>query len=289
MDAFPSRYTAGFALTLVLLVGAQTRLHAQTDYYNTDAERPVLVEDAYATELHAFELHLAPLRLERARGGAYTWSLHPELAYGLLPRTQVEVGLPLVLTDGRGEGQEFGPGGVALSLLHNLNAETAGLPALGVRASVVVPAGKFAPDDWYPTLKGVLTRTYRFARVHLNTQYSFGPEPQGAGDGDAVVEGGEEISRWMAGLAVDKAFPLRALLVIGELYAHQPLDERADLAWNAGTGLRYQVSPKLSVDAGVGRRLTGEDRRWFVTFGTGYSFGVRSLIPIPGRSAPSPR
>jgi hypothetical protein len=34
---------------------------AQTDYYNTDAGRPITVEDAYATERYAFELQLAPV------------------------------------------------------------------------------------------------------------------------------------------------------------------------------------------------------------------------------------
>src|SRR4029453_3509588 len=60
---------------------------AQTDYYNTDAGRPIRVEDAYPTERYGFELQLAPLRLERSRGGVYNWGVEPELAYGVLPRT----------------------------------------------------------------------------------------------------------------------------------------------------------------------------------------------------------
>ena len=34
------------------------RLPAQTDYYNTDAGRPVLMEDAYALERRGFELQV---------------------------------------------------------------------------------------------------------------------------------------------------------------------------------------------------------------------------------------
>ncbi|MBA3405624.1 MAG: hypothetical protein H0U13_13250, partial [Gemmatimonadaceae bacterium] len=60
-------------------------LGAQTDYYNTDAGRPVQIEDAYATERYAFELKLAPVRLERAIGGVYNFGIEPEIAYGILP------------------------------------------------------------------------------------------------------------------------------------------------------------------------------------------------------------
>src|SRR5919109_166308 len=68
---------------------------AQTDYYNTDAGRPIRIEDAYPVERRAFEIQAAPLRLERARGGLYHWGIEPELAFGILPRTQIEVGFPL--------------------------------------------------------------------------------------------------------------------------------------------------------------------------------------------------
>src|SRR5215213_2714705 len=51
------------AVLAVLVRGAPAG--AQTDYYNTDEGRPVRVEDAYPTERYAFELQLAPVRLER--------------------------------------------------------------------------------------------------------------------------------------------------------------------------------------------------------------------------------
>jgi len=46
--------------TLVVLVPEVAR--GQTDYYNLDTNRPVLIEDAYPTERFAFELQLAPVR-----------------------------------------------------------------------------------------------------------------------------------------------------------------------------------------------------------------------------------
>ena len=89
-------HTLPALLALGTVILSAPRVSAQTDYYNTDRGRPVQVEDAYVTERYGMELKLAPVRLERERGGIYSWGVDPEIAYGVLPRTQVEIGLPLV-------------------------------------------------------------------------------------------------------------------------------------------------------------------------------------------------
>src|SRR5688500_7867010 len=65
------------ASAALLLGAAATSATAQTDYYNTDAGRPMQIEDAHAVERRAFEIQAAPFRLERSRGGAYHWGLEP--------------------------------------------------------------------------------------------------------------------------------------------------------------------------------------------------------------------
>ena len=266
---------------LILLLGAAlaaapTRAAAQTDYYNTDAGRPVRVEDAYPVERYAFEAQVAPLRLERMSGGAYHWEFEPELAYGIFPRTQLEVGLPFVYSDGEGEGSSFGAGGIDVSMLHNLNVETRTLPAFAVAADVVIPVGNDAPDGLYPSVKGIATRTFSLARVHLNGQYTFGSTP---GAGDEVGEA----SRWMAGVAVDKTFPLRSMLLIADAYVEEPLHDGEDMRWTVEAGTRYQLDPFFALDAGIGRRLTGDEQGWFITFGAARAFALRSLIPVRSR------
>jgi hypothetical protein len=94
-----TRRAAALAAMLAGLAGGTASAAAQTDYYNTDARRPVRVEDAYPVERYAWEAQVAPLRLERLDGGAYQWEVEPELAYGLLPRTHLEVGVPLIIFD----------------------------------------------------------------------------------------------------------------------------------------------------------------------------------------------
>jgi hypothetical protein len=259
------------AAALFLFVALPGGAHAQTDYYNTDAGRPVRIEDAYATERYAFELQLAPVRLERARGGLYSWGIEPEIAYGLLPRTHIELGLPLAVVDAADASSQLGVAGLELSLLHNLNTETRTLPALGLRGDVLLPVGRFAPEHTYASLTALLTRTWRFARLHVNGRYTVGPTPVAVGEGSA------ETDRWLAGIAVDHTFPLNAMLLIADVYAREPIVDDAAVEWHTGAGIRYQLNPRFALDAGIGRRLTG-DPTWYVTFGTAYAFGLRGLM-----------
>lgn len=248
-------------------------LAAQTDYYNTDAHRPVRVEDAFAVERHAFEAQLAPLRLEREQGGVYTWQVEPELAYGILPRTQVEIAFPLRYVDAGSGSGTAALAGIHLSALHNLNAETTTLPAFAVAADVALAAGGLAADRTYASLKGIATRTLPGVRFHLNGQYTFGAAP-------AAGESAGEASRWMAGIAADHSVPFKSTLLTADVFAEQPLPAGAELAWTAEAGVRYQTSPQFSVDAGVGRRFAGERQGWFVTLGMAHSFALRGLVPL---------
>lgn len=258
------RIAVGAALTMTITGVAG----AQTDYYNTDAGRPIRVEDAYPVERYAFEL-LTPLRVERARGGGYHWEVEPELAYGILPGTHLEVGVPLVYDEAE---DEIGLAGITISALHNLNVETS-IPAFALAAGTTLPVGgDRAPDRVRPWVTGIATRTFGFARFHANGQVTFGPEP------DAGESAGEA-SRWMAGLAVDRTFPIRAMLVTADVFAEQPLDDDADLEGTAEAGIRYQTSPQFNLDLGIGRRLNGH-QGWFLTFGIARAFAVRSLMPI---------
>ena len=260
-------------LASVWLSAIPALLSAQTDYYNTDAGRPITVEDAYATERYAFELQLAPVHLERSRGGRYSWGIEPEIAYGFLPRTHIEIGLPIAFIDGAAGQRRSGIAGLDVSLLHSLNAETS-IPALAIAADVLAPVGSLGPDKAYASAKGIITKTLRVARFHLNGRYTFGSEP------GAASAGASEVSRWLGGLAVDKTFPLRAMLITAEVFARQPIESAEDVDWNAGAGIRYQLSPQFALDGGLGRRLTGADQAWFVTFGLARAFSVRSVFPV---------
>jgi hypothetical protein len=251
---------------------ATGRAHAQTDFYNTSVGRPLRIEDASPVEYRAIEIDVAPFRFERGRGGMNHWSLHPEVGVGVLPRTQMQIRLPLVYSDAP-TASSRGVAGLELSVLYALNAETS-IPALAVAADLRLPVGSVGGDDTYGTFKGIMTRTLPWARFHANAQITVGPS-LGSNDTKGVSAGGSDVSRWLAGVAVDKTFPLYSLLVSAEAFAERPVSDDAPVAWSAGTGARYQITPRWAFDGGVGRRLSGDDRAWYVTFGSAFALGLR--------------
>jgi hypothetical protein len=285
----PAAALAAAVVSAAVSAAAAPRLVAQTDYYNTDLGRPLQVEDYLALERYGFELQAAPLRVERGRGGAYQWGIEPELAYGVLPRTHVEVGLPLAHLDAGPLGRRTGLAGVDVQLFHQLNAETA-IPGLALAANVLLPGGGLGPDRAYPSVKAIATRTLSWARLHANAEVTFGarlPAQAAApvGTPAQVGAGAVELARWTAGVAADRTLPLQSLLVGGEVYARQPLQLGESVEYASTVGVRYQLSPRLALDGGVGRRLTGDDRGWYATFGSAYAFGLPFLIPRRARGA----
>ena len=257
-------------ILIAVLAAPFAPLAAQTDYYNTDAGRPIRIEDAYAIERRAVEVQLAPLRLERGRGGSYRWGIEPELAVGLLPRTQLEIGFPLAHVEGVAGRRTTALAGIEASVLYNLNRETK-LPALAVVVDVIVPAGAMAPDKAYPSFKAIATKTFPWARFHMNGQITVGDAPVAATGRTAPTA---ELSRWLVGMAVDRALPLRSLLLTAEVVTSQPIRAAEATAWDVAGGARYQLSPRLAVDGGGGYRLSGGDAGWFFTAGAAVSLGL---------------
>lgn len=276
-NAAIGRWAAGMVLASALPAGP---LAAQTDYFNTDTGRPLQVEDAHVVERRAVELQLAPLRIEGGRGRRAQWGIEPEFAVGFANRTQFEVGFPLQRTEGPGRPGRPPAGGVALggvevALLHMLNVETA-LPALAVGVEAVLPVGAEAPDRVYPTLKGILTRTLPGFRVHVNGQVTVGDAPAAPRAGGEGAPGVAERSRWLAGVSVDRPFPLRALLLGAEVVASRPLLEgdARPLRVDVAAGARSQLSPRVALDLGGGRRVQGEETGWYLTAGAAVAVGL---------------
>jgi hypothetical protein len=253
---------------------------AQTDFYNLDKDRPLRVEDAYATKRYAFELKASPLTLSQTRGGTVLYRPEVELKHGLLPGLDVSAGLKFGADRPPVGDTERADSELELSSLLNLTTETRWLQALDVRVTGHVPL----EGDHGSTveLKGLATRSIAGpVRAHVNGGWSFG---------DARAE------RWWAGLALDYVFPFRHLLLLAETYIAEPATvetsgtqsppppdtEGADTTRriHSTAGLRYQLSPVLAMDAGVGRSWTGSSGTdWLLTFGLTYEFGVRAIMP----------
>jgi hypothetical protein len=254
----------------LMLVGHATASAAlaQTDYFNTDAGRPIRTEDAYAIERRAFELQIAPLRLERERGGGYRWGVEPEIAVGLFPRTQVEIGFPMVHAEGPRGTRTTALAGLEMSALYNLNTETR-IPALAIVADLLVPAGPLGPSSTIPSIKGIATKTFAWARFHVNGQISLNDNEDNTG----ASSGNSELSRWTAGLAIDKTLPLKAMLFTAEVVTSEPMTDGLARRWDVAGGSRIQLSPRLAFDVGGGYRLRGDEQGWYVTTGAALAIG----------------
>lgn len=266
---------AAFCFALAVAPGA---VSAQTDYYNTDRGRPLAVEDASVIERHAFELQAAPLRVQRVARGVTHWGIAPELAWGLLPRTQLELSLPLAMEEDALSGSATtGLAGVELEALHQLNVESLTLPAFAVGAGVHLRAGPLAPRRAVATVRALATRTLSWGRVHVNGAWS----PGDALEGDDPAA--SEANRWFAGVAIDHAFVFRSLLVGADVTARESLLDDGVTEWRAGAGIRRQLSPRLAIDAGIDRRISAGLPGWGITFGAAYAFA------LPGSGVFHPR
>jgi hypothetical protein len=253
-------------LTLAIALGPRDG-RAQIDYRNLDDDRPVRVEDAYPVERYAFEL-LAPWRYSRAGGGG-VHAFVPEIEYGLLANVQVGLKLPIAGAPGMA-GREWGISGLRLFGLYNFNTESAGLPALSVRADGVFPIGSFAGEGSHLTAKALATRSWGRTRLHLNGAYTFGPD-----DRPAAVEPAD---RWWAGAAVDRTLFRQSALLVAELYALRPRAAEP-VQLNASVGVRYQWTPVTVLDAGVSRRLGSTGPDYELTVGISRAVGIAGLIP----------
>lgn len=160
-----TRWTLRACIALLFCVRA---LDAQTGYYDLDSGRPTRIEDAVPTELREIELQFLPLRLERVGDGTQRYRLEPKVAYGVLPRTEVEVRAPLMDVRSPGRAETVGLASVAVGALYALNVETGAMPALALAGEMVIPAGSLAARTGSYSLKGLLTKTLPFARLQLN-------------------------------------------------------------------------------------------------------------------------
>ena len=263
----------------VCLIGAEVPVaRAQNAYRDLDIGRPIQTEDAYAADRYSLNVYLAPVAVARANGGDAQWSANPEVVYGLLPRTQIQIAMPVEYRD-QGAGSRVGLRGVELGALHNFNAETRQWPGLALRGQVTLPVGEFGPDHAHPSLTAVATRTTQWFRLHANVRRAFRDDRRSEPAGPASVSGLGEPSRWVAGVALDRTFPLRALLLATEATVAQPTLTGSDPVWNIGVGARYQWTPVMIAEASLSRRVTGPGQGWQITFGLGRAIGLRALLP----------
>jgi hypothetical protein len=258
----------------LLTVLGPDALAAQIDYRNIDDDRPTLSEDAYPIERHAWEV-LLPYRFERERDGARIHLSELEIEYGAFMNGHVGAKAMLAAvrppTDpGLPADTDWGLGGLRFFALYNFFTEGPVLPAVSLRGDLGVPVGNLAGDAVRGTAKIIVTRSWGRTRFHLNVARGFGDEE--------AVSRVEPLPRWLWGGAVDHTLFRQSILLLGEVYAVEPLaDEPVEV--NATLGMRWQWSPTAVLDFGVGRRLRSEvGPDLALTAGLSYTFALPGLM-----------
>ena len=251
------------------VVAGQGPAQAQIDYRNLDDHRPVRTEDAYPVERYAFDLLLS-YEYQNSAGDRAAHVFSPELGYGVLANTQIGVRLPLAVLD-TGEGSDWGFAGPRLFGLYNFNTESPGLPALSIRADLSLPVGHLSGSATQLTLKGIATRGWGLARLHVN-----GTVRLGRTAGVSSV-GGEP--RWSLSVAGDRTFIRQSLLVIGELGVLDPSGEPGSVL--VSLGLRYQLTPSLVLDGGLSRQIASDTGpNTGLTVGLSHVFAIAAPLPV---------
>lgn len=258
-----------------LMSGAAPTAGAQTAAYNTDEGRPARVEDAAAIPRYALAASVTPSWTSFRGDADGRWSITPVLAYGLVPRTQVELAIPLGQFDAQNENR-IGAAGVRLAAQYSLNVETRTLPMVAVQGAMLFPVGGIGVANGHPSLKALATRTYDWGRLHFNTEATFGDEPAASA---TIAPRMADVSRWTTGVAVDRAFQRRGFLLMAEGYARKPIEDLADVRWHLGMAARYLVTARLTLDAGITRDVTDAAGLWMISVGARRVTAVHNMLP----------
>jgi hypothetical protein len=251
--------TAVLGFTILVAVAPTSAI----DHKNLDEGRPLRLEDAYPISSGELAVEVGGgFRL--ARRGADQGFFPVELLYGALPNFQVGVGTTL-FTDPDEVDDRPKSGDLHLSALYNLNQETISVPAFGLKLGLDAPTGVDA-RGFGVEVKGIITKSIERLSLHFNAGYEFLTNTR-----DDERDGRYEFA---LGFSYPVGAPqfTRATLV-GDVFAEQAMHRGESTVIGAELGLRYQLTPRIVWDVGVGTEFAGPADRSRFLFQTGFSFG----------------
>ena len=251
------------AMTLCALVGLGAGPASAIDHKNLDEGRPLRLDDAYS---------MATGEIAVEAGGGFTLQRRGsnrgffpiELLYGAFPNFQIGIGT-LLSTDPHEIDERPKSGDIRVSALYNFNQETLSIPAFGVKLGVDVPTG-IDSRGLALDVKGIVTKSFERLSLHFNGGYEFLTDSR-HGERDGLYK-----------LVLGGSYPVGApkftrATLVADVFTEQSAHRRHTNIVGTELGLRYQLTPRVVWDVGVGTEFAGPgDRSRF--FGvTGFSFG----------------
>lgn len=249
------------ALGLALLLAA--RFASAIDHKNLDENRPLRLDDAYAISSGEIAVEIGG-GFKLARRGPDQGFFPIEVLYGALPNLQVGVG-SILFTNPHEVDERPMSGDLHLSALYNLNQETLVLPALGLKLGLDLPTGVDARGVAVE-VKGIITKSIERLSLHLNAGFEFLTD----------TRRDERDGRY--DLALGFSFPVGApqftrATLVGDVFAEQSVRHGETPVVGMELGLRYQLTPRIVWDVGIGTEFAGPADRSRLLFQTGFSIG----------------
>jgi hypothetical protein len=249
-------------MSMVVLAAAAGPCYA-IDHKNLDENRPLRLEDAYS--ISAGEIAIEA-------GGGFTLQhrgpnrgIFPiEILYGAFPNLQVGIGIALS-TSPRDIEDHPKSGDLQVSALYNFNQEAIHLPAFAVKLGIETPTGIDA-RGYRIELKGIVTKSIERLSLHLNVGYDF------------LTSTRQDERDGQYKFALGASYPIGAprftrVTLVGDVFAEQASRRGESTVVGVEAGLRFQLTPRLVWDVGIGTEFTGPAHRSDLFVTTGFSFG----------------
>ena len=217
------------------------------DHDNIDANRPLDFDDAQTI---AF-------REKTLEGGAAASrkGVVGEAAFlnGFARNWQLNVEIDPKFAARNGAKRRLDAGDLSFGVMHNFNRETEGKPALGARFDATLPTGRNSKGldlRW----RAIASRHFgRYGRLHFNADLNFNNSAQ-------IFERKTRLGA-LLGYSQPLGFPARFNRTVVAQLGIRAGDFRGDGAlWNAGIGIRQQISPRAVFDIGLKSDFAGASR-----------------------------
>jgi Putative MetA-pathway of phenol degradation len=232
------------------------------DHTNLDEGRPLRLEDAYAISTGEIALETGAGFTLR-RHGTDRGFFPIEVLYGALRNFQIGIGTTLS-TDPREVDDPAKSGDLRIGALYNFNQETLVMPAFGVKLEVELPTG-VRSKGVDVELKGIVTKSFERLGVHFNAAYLFVTDA-GHGERDGRYE-----------LVLGASYPIGAprftrATFVADIFTEQAIHRGDPNMVGAELGLRYQLTPTIVWDLGIGSEFAGPSDRSLFLLSTGISW-----------------
>jgi len=250
-----------FLLIPVLLMLCSASDVLAIDHKNLDEGRPLRLEDAYSISEGEWVLEAGAGFLSR-RNASDQVVFPLQLIYGALPNFHLEIGTAF-FTDPHEVDEPGKSGDISIAALYNFNQETL-TPAFGIKGVVILPTGVDS-SGVDAEVTAMITKSFSRVSMHFNAAYEF----------ISGREDGERSGRYR--FVLGPSYPLGApfhtrTTLVAALFLEQATRNGEEDVVGGEAGLRYQLTERFVVDAGVGSEFDGPgDRsRFFINAGFSY-------------------